>query len=247
MNFRTNFSKLCLLSNEVIKIYFEDKIVEFVPPTMKLYFNDLEFAEFKVLLKQNPKEFSKLNSIYQVTNEYEVFLAILKSNYKTEIILYFLNLIFPNINYIDSQLKINNIPLTYEEYMLLIDFLEVSCGEKDFKEFMEKINPENQIKETKNKELSEIARRMKETEDKLNELKKNKKTKAAKDENAITIDQIVVAILYEFPSLRLEDILNMNVYTLLTFWDYVGKVVDIEIQKIAAGNGLIKDFTYFIN
>lgn len=246
MNFRTNFSKLCLLSNETIKIYFEDKTVEFVPPTISLYFNDLDFMEFKAILKQNPKDFANYSFGFEVNNAYEALLALLKIGYKVDSILKFLKFVFPNVEFNNSRLEVDGVFLTSEEYMLLIEFLEVSCAEKDFDEFMKKIEPQPDPKNNKEKELSGLAKRFKEVEDKLNELKKSKK-KTDEKQKAITIDQIVVAILYEFPSFSVKDVLDMNVVTLLQFWQYVGKVVDTQIQITAAGNGLIKDFTYFIN
>jgi hypothetical protein len=35
--------------------------------------------------------------------------------------------------------------------------------------------------------------------------------------------------------------------TLLDLWKYISKIVDNQIQIVAAGNGLTKKFTYFIN
>jgi hypothetical protein len=246
MNFKTNFSKLALLSNDKIFIYFDDKTVEFVPPNIKLYLNDNRFLEFKSLMKQDVKNFPIKDLGFIVENEYDIFIAILKADYikyEAEFLLTYLNMIFPNIEFNNSRLEIKGIKITYEEYMLLLDFLEVSCAEKDFDDFMNKV--EKKAVEVKvEKPLSDLEKRMKENEEKLNSMKKKKNETR---QGAITIDQIVIAIQYEFPSLRLDDIFKMNMFTLLNYWRYVGKVVDTQIQTIAAGNGLIKDFTYFIN
>lgn len=246
MNFKTNLNKLTLLSNTKIKIYFEDKTIDFIPPNIINYFSDLDFLEFKFLLKQNPKNFSSEElGDYHIENEYEFFLITLKTGYKKEQLLnYFLQL-FPNLEYKNNGFYSNNISLKYEEYLLLLDILEISCGEKDLDKFLNQNIKQEEVKKiNKDPHLAELEAKMKAGQEKLEELKKSKKQK---EKNGLTIDQIVIAILYEFPSFKLEDILRMNVFAVLYLWENVGKVIDTEIQKIAAGNGLLKDFTYFIN
>ena len=246
MNFSTNFSKLALMANETIKIYFTDKTVEFVPPNLRLYLLDLDFFEFSILFTQNSESFNKdfLNENFVTENKYEAFLAILYSNYKNEEILYYLNKIFPNLEYKNKQIKCNDVPLSNEEYDVLIDFLEVSYATLDFKTFMKKMDLDYQG----SKELTDAQKKMKEAEERIAKAKKkNKKNKDNKPSPTITIDQIIIAVLYEFPGLGIEDIYNMNLFTLLEFWTYVSKVVDNQILIVAAGNGLSKEFTYFIN
>lgn len=242
MNFRTNFNKISLLGNIPIKIYFEDKTVEFVPPNLRLYLTDLDFAEFLYIIKQTPEEYNSIvgNTYFIVKNNYETFLAILKTYDKAKTVIEYFNKLFPNLNYVDSQFKCNEVPLTDEEYNILIDALFVSCAEKEYNEF---INQTKKV-EVKNSFLTEAENRLKAIKDKAKKVDKKEDTSKA---NAITIDQIIIAILYEFPSLTLDRIYDMNMFTLLDFWKYISKVVDNQIQIVAAGNGNIKKFTYFIN
>lgn len=242
MNFRTNFNKISLLGNELIKIYFEDKTVEFVPPNLRLYLTDLDFTELMFILKQTPEEYNSMVKIptFIVNNNYEVFLAILKVYEKSTTTIYYFNKLFPNLDYIDSQFKCNDVPLTYEEYNILIDILLVSCAEKEYEEF---VNRTKKV-EVKNSFLTEAENRLKAIKDKAKKVDKEENTSKT---NAITFDQIIIAILYEFPSLTLDRIYDMNMFTLLDFWKYISKVVDNQIQIVAAGNGNVKKFTYFIN
>lgn len=244
MNFKTNFSKLTLLGNEKIKIYFDDKTVEFVPPNVRRYLTDLDFIEFMYILKMEPKDFSKIfNGNFVVETKYEVLMAILKTDYKTSLILQYFNELFPNIVYKESHLECNTY-ITSEEYDLLIEFLLVSCAELSFDSLMSKIDGG---KQEEIKPLTDLEKRKLEVEEKLKKAKEKKKSQTDKKDSSITIDQIVVAILYEFPSLSIDDIYSMNMITLLDFWKYVAKVIDTQIHITAAGNGLTKDFTYFIN
>lgn len=242
MNFKTNFNKITLLGNQIIRIYFDDKTIEFVPPNLKLYLTNYDFMELIYMLKLTPSDLVKIFPIqnFIVENNYETFISIIK-NYKTDEFLNYFNQIFPNIEYKNSHFECGGIPLNSEEYDLLLEFLFVSCGERDFSSLMQKIDLSY-----KKEELTELQKRKLEQDKKVQELKNKKKNKDKKD-SSITIDQIVIAILYEFPSLSLEDIYNMNMVTLLDLWSYIAKIVDNQIQIVAAGNGLIKEFTYFIH
>lgn len=248
MNFKTNFNKISLLGNKLIKIYFDDKTIEFVPPSVESYLTDYDFIEFMFLMKLTPEEFSKSfnNQIFVIKNSYEVFMTLLKIDYKKESLLNYFKKIFPNIDYLNSHLECDGKDINSDEYNLLIDFLLVSCAEKDFNDFMAKIDFSYQ---TKNKELTPLQKKKLEQEKKLEEIKnkKKQKNKGSESKDAITIDQIIIAVLYEFPGLTLQEIYNMNMITLIEFWKYVSKVLDTQIQIVAAGNGLVKEFTYFIH
>lgn len=250
MNFRTNFGKLALLGNVPIKIYFPSKTVEFVPPNITTYLLDEKFLSFLYFIKLTPQEFKKIveKQDFIVENKYEVFLTYLKSEVGVQDVLGYFKKIFPNLEYKTSQFFCGESPLNSEEYDILLEMLSISCGEEEIEPFLKKMETSAQ----EPKELSPAEKRMKETQDKLKAIKeKGKKKNNKKDNNSksstITIDQIVIAILYEFPSFKLDDLYNMNMFTLLSFWKYVSKVVDNQIQIVAAGNGHIKEFTYFIN
>ena len=245
MNFKTNLTRLALLSGSNIKIYFENKVVELCPPSLKLYLTDLDFLEFLSLLKQKPVDFNKNIALtgYSVETSYDVLQLLIKLEYKTSELLTYFKIIFPNSDFRDGVFYFNDQELTNEEYDIILEILLLTCAEGDLNLFLSKLETKE---EPVVKKLSVIEKKMKENADKMASMKKvDEKTKNSN--STITIDQIVIGILYEFPSLRLEDIFSMNMVTLLDFWKYVSKVVDNQIQIVAAGNGLTKEFTYFIN
>lgn len=248
MNFRSNLDKNCLLSSAAIEVYFDNKKVSIVAPSVKMYLTDLDFQSFIYTVKLTPEKFREIvnSSDYVVNTEYEQLLAILKikglEHYRGLLIKY-MGLIFPNLTYKNSAFFCGEQLLTSEEYKILIDMLLVSCGEKDIKIFagLEEVLPE--------KPLSASEKRMKEVEEKLRKVKEKKKQKTdkkTKESSVVTYDQIVIAIMYEFKSLTLEKIYDMNMFTLLELYGYISKVVDNQIQIVAAGNGNLKNFTYFI-
>lgn len=245
MTFKTNLSRLSLIGNKPIKIYFENKTIIFRPPSISLYLTDLDFSEFLAILKEEPQEFNDTPGIgFIVETKYEIIQALLNMGYKKEMITQFFQLLFPNLTLNECMFYVDNEELTNEEYEILLKILLVSCGEKSLDEFIEYGN--NTVAKSEVIVEDPLLAKIRAQEQRLKEMKNKKEKKSTADGSAITIDQIVIGILYEFPSFSLEDIYNMNMFTLLHFWTYVGKVVDTQIQIIAAGNGLIKKFTYFI-
>lgn len=250
MNFKTNFNKLTLLGNIPNKIYFEDKTVEFVPPNLQLYLMDLDFIEILSLLKQSPEEFNKNIEVTKMVIEtrYGILRFLLYSKFRTKDVEQFISSVFPNLKIIDDLLYCDDKKITEKEYNILLDFILVSCAEKGYDELIKELEVEAEIKSER--ELTPAEKKMKELQDKVDKAKKKNKSKepsSKSEESSITIDQIIIAILYEFPNLSIKDIYSMNMFSLLQFWTYVGKVVDTQIQIVAAGNGNLKKFTYFIN
>lgn len=246
MNFKTNLNKNTLIGNEIIKIYFENKTVEFVPPNLRKYIMDLDFLETYYVLKQNPDDFNKnINTGMKIETRYGILRYFLYTKFREEWFGYFIGSLFPNIEILDDKLLCNNSEITSEEYEILFDFIAVSCAEISYEDFIKKIDNSS----SKIKDLTEDEKKQKEVQERLEKAKnkKNKKDTNKSNGNKITIDQIVIAILYEFSNLSIEDVYNMNMFTLLEFWSYIGKIIDNQIQIVAAGNGNLKEFTYFIH
>lgn len=239
MIFKTDLNKLLLLGNKTIHIFFKDKIVNFIPPTLELLYS-YNFSELKTVLDT---DYTTIDLHIIVENQYEFFLAFLKISDHRDIIMENFNKIFPNIIYSKNQLFCDDLPITNDEFLVLRDFLKVTCAEQDLSTILPEAQVEQEEEKPKGK-FAELFNKLQDNEEKLKKMKeKNKKGSSGN----ITIDQIVVAIIYEFPSLKIEDVFQMNLFSILEMWKYVSKVIDTKIQITAAGNGLVKNFTYFIN
>jgi hypothetical protein len=246
MNFKSNLSKLALLSNRPLKIFLENKEVTFVPPTVAEYFTDMDFIEFYSSITTPVEKMNEILKDYRIIldSRYGILKLLLKTSERKEVYYKILQKMLPNVEIKENLLYFNAAPLTNEEYDYILNILEVSCGTKKLEEFE---------KEASVKKLSEYDRKMQEQEERIKRIKESKnKVKLGKDENkseakTITIDQIVIALTYEFASLTINTIFDLNVFTFLYFYGQLNKIVDNQIQIQAAGNGLTKKFTYFIN
>jgi len=239
MNFRTNFSKTALLSNTKIIVEFDDKTVELIPPTLNQYLHDLDMIQTLGILRIEPKDFNEQvsESNFIVDSKMGVLLSIFDlKQFNGDKIKQTLFKLFPNLTYGRTEIFCEGLPLSNEEFDLLLKMLQISCDEQKF----EVLSPKSQ-------EDSEIEKKLKEQKDKINQLKKKtQEVKQANSNTEITMDQIVMALCYEFPAFTPDYIFNMNVFSVMYYYSYIGKIIDNQIQIVAAGNGLAKEFKYFI-
>jgi hypothetical protein len=61
-----------------------------------------------------------------------------------------------------------------------------------------------------------------------------------------SVNDMIIAILYEYQQYKIEDIMKMNIYTFNYLFKYIGKIANYEVSKIAMGNGNTKKHKYFI-
>ena len=91
----------------------------------------------------------------------------------------------------------------------------------------------------------EFTKREKEIKLRAQKIRNNKKNKNSKDKDD-SFENVIAAIIYEFPQYKIEDVFNLNIFTFNYLVKYIGKIANYEVSKIAAGNGLTKKHKYFI-
>jgi hypothetical protein len=89
----------------------------------------------------------------------------------------------------------------------------------------------------------EMTIKMKKMQEKIAEIKQKGRRM---NENSTSFEDMFAALLYEYPQYKMEDLFELNIYTLYYLFKYVGKIANYEVSKVAAGNGLTKKHKYFI-
>ena len=243
MIIKHNFNKLNLLKNNIIELHFDNKIIKIQPPTLEDYYLNIEFQMFMMMLKQDINEILKRDPNFPLVVEtpYELIQAFIMLNLHKETLIRGFQKITPELTFDKNELTYNNIKLTSEEFDYILKVLWVSCGELEFDKTIKDFEP------TTTQKLSEVQQKLLDHQKRIDDAKAKKNKKQQNDKSNITIENIVLAILYEFPSFTSEDVYKMNMFTIYYLWQLLSRVVDNQIQIVAAGNGNIKDFTYFIN
>ena len=234
MSFKYNASDIVLLSNEPI-IFFDEENGQkfnFIPPKLKDFYLNDDLNFIITLLDSDIEDLKKMVNL-DIKNHYS-FLHIVLSLRKTVVefekmsiqILNGLSKLIPNIHF-DKILRIDDIIVDSNLFHNIIKVLFICLDKK------------KPIIEPDDDEFTKMEKQAKIRAEKI-------RNKSKKNDDGTQIKDIIIAILYEFPQYKIEDILDMNMYTIYYLFKYVGKIANYEVSKIAAGNGLAKKHKYFI-
>jgi hypothetical protein len=143
--------------------------------------------------------------------------------------------------YKDKTLYIDNEKILSYELNYIIDTIMVALGRKQYEE---KEEDEEKIAET-NPMMAKILAAQKETEEKLNKIKQKKAKKSGK---GYTIEEILLAVSYEF-GLSAEYLLNLNYFALIWYFGFVAKVDAHKLNQMILSSGMSKQksYSYWLN
>lgn len=239
-NFKNNLNKLNLLRNKA-SFLIDDMTVNLTFPTIEDSL-ELDFNTFLTVISVKKKDIDVKALGIKAESDVELSMGLLlKSNFKTVAQKYFKRYV-GDIEFSENIIKIGDKRITSKEYQFIIESMQVA---------MKKIPLPDLEKEKKEKEeldgMSEMERKMLLKQRAVEEkLAKAKQKKNDKRENGLSLDDVCLALMYHFPQLTIETILSMNFYTLTWYFSYVGQLDAHEVHRIAAGNGLLKNYKYFI-
>ena len=227
--YSSNFSKLYLLSNNLISIKFKSCTIKLKIPTMKMVLDDDKIINFLTLLS-NKDGFWSNNGYFIANNAYEFLLGIHNFIDKE----FFKNIweyIFPNLILDNRSIKCGDIDITPEELSIVVDMLLVGCNFKDYEDF-EKSSIENT-----DSELSEWDKKLKENEERI------KKTKSkSNSKHEIKMDEVFISIIHIFPQFTINSLMEMNYFSIMYLFKWSQKIIVQRVNDIAAGNGIAKNY-----
>ena len=233
MSFNYNANDIVLLSGDPIIFKSEEKHKEFkmMQPTLKQIYTNNDLLFLIAFLDKDLEEIKKWIS-FNVESHYDFIhlissLSNVNEDFKklSKDLLNGLKVILPNIEF-DKVLRLKDIVITRKLFeQIVLVFYKTMKKEKII------INEDDDAFTKKQKEMKLRTQRI-----------KNQNGK--KDGN--DLNDIITAVLYEFPQYKIIEILEMNLYTVYFLFGIVGKIANYEVSKIAAGNGLTKKHKYLI-
>lgn len=238
LNFNNNFSEIRLIANQNIE-FFDDNynlMFEIVPVKVKDVYLDEDLIWFINFLDTSIEDLKKDINGFEIKNHLDfielVFTIINDTNQKTvrtQIYNSFKKII-PKTNFTNNKIHFGNIEL---DNKILQDIRKIIL-----KMFNKNIEEFEEVEENEDPKMAEF-RAMK---SKIAKMKENKR----KNSNSLGFKDMFAAILYEFPQYKLEDLFELNIYNFYYLFEYIGKIANYEVSKIAAGNGIAKKHKYFI-
>jgi hypothetical protein len=235
----STFDRMSLIHNVPVQFSINNRrIIEFTFPTVRDTMSDLNFRTFLGIISLTPDKVKekKIEFKFIVEKQGDIIQGLISSeDYSKVLVPYFLKYIKNSVKktegiYVDEE-KVMSYELDY-----IVDKILVSLGKKNFEEEKEKnTKPIDPV-------FAKILEAQKKSEEKL------KKAKASKNENNVTIEEIMLALCYEF-GFNYNDLLELNYFTLIWHFGYVGKVDGHKLNQMILSSGLSKqkNYSYWLN
>jgi large-conductance mechanosensitive channel len=222
-----NVNTLNLLRNkDFVLINHQGIKITFKVPNLEDYITDRNLLTFLSLLEVDRAQFSGLD----VSTNYKMLVVLINNNLYTEEIVFTLNKYIPNIIIKPEGFYIDKNKLIAPELDFIILAWKIALGSKTLEDIPSSSKEEQ--------ELDEFEKKIKEKEEKI------KKIKSKAETNNLDIEKVLITVMKEF-TLKMEDLLPMNMYTLFWYYKYGLKYGFYRIETVAAGNGLLKKHKHF--
>lgn len=230
------FNRIQLLRNKPIKIsrslpnlYFHVQ----GPTIGEVYDNDKLFLVVQILMMEEA-ELKKFLKIEDKLSKLEILTLILTKFEERGILLIEMQKVILGLNLKDNKIFIDKYQMTKKELELTSEVLQLIMGQKN----------DSNIEE---ENLTPEEIRVKELEKKVQEKKKKQEDKKETNSENL-LENIIMAVIYEF-RLSIEEIMNMNYFTLIWHYSYTSKLHVYRINQSAIGSGMVKKINtdYFTN
>jgi phage anti-repressor protein len=229
-----NLNHLTLLRNKEITIVADnDTRVQFRLPTLDAYMVDTNLTILLNIMKMDLKEF-KVDETFAFQNHYELLLYLCFNgdlqNNLTDILQEHIN----DLRIQENGLYVGITRIKPEEFEFIIQAFKIALGLKK----LDDMEDPDLIED-------EYAKKTRQAEERLQRIKK-KGAKEQGTENGFELDTIMLGVIKEF-GFSMDQLLSMNIYTLLWFYRYVWKINAYNVETIAYGNGLIKKHKHYLD
>jgi hypothetical protein len=240
---RSTFEKNALINHLPVEFSFENRRnIKFTYPNIEDLLSDLDLQLFISMISLNKEKIqqTKIAVNFPVETRGEIisnFIAF--TDYGLILKKYFLKYLHNSVEK-DNLLYVGDLKVNSNEFEYIAWVILVSCGAEQVQD--EDIGPAKKV-EKLNPEMEEILKKQKEAEEKLNRIKQKK----AKN-SGFTIEQIMLAITYEF-AIPMKDLIKLNYYALFWYFSFVGRVDSHKLNQLIISSGFSKkkDYSYWLN
>ena len=235
----SNFNEIALLCNAPIKLQCEKGFIILHMPTIKDEYSSLYDCNFFFgCCIKSLADLKKDLNLPQLNSKYELIKTICSESADLGMgIIQCLNMIIEDFKYVDGSFYSGQVLITNEVFEEICNYIAVAIGGLSFQDLK------------KQEELAAMSpeERAWEERKRINESKIRKsKSKTGK---TISLDMIMACVTYEF-HISLQELYEMNKYTVYFFYSQIGKISSYEVTKIAAGTGNLgkkSKHTYWTN
>lgn len=231
-----NFTGANLLLNSIITYQYDDSFVHFSVPTIRDSIEDPDFILFQSLLSMSVEQYQKMMPEFYIKDRSTGIYTILTQStvYRESVKTYFEKYILKS-KLTEKGIEVEDRPLSLEEYEFILYVMRASFG---LEEVLSEAEVAAKLEEKRQYEaMSEMEKRMYDRHQKtLERLQKVKAKQRKNSELEITLEKVVIGVMKEF-NYTLEEIKELNFYTLYQLFGYVFKIDHYAFMQMAAANG----------
>jgi len=240
---KTTLQKISLIENIPVQFSInERRIIEFKFPTVYDLMADLEFKKFMSIISLTPEKVKelKLNLPFDTTEHGKLIQGLIGFTEYSQLLLKYFKKFVKDSEIIENALVVNSEKIMSYELQYIVEVMQMSLGQKVF--------IEDDVAENKNVDpnspIGQILEKQKATEEKLRKVK----AKKAANGKGYSIEEIMLAISYEF-GLTLQELLNKTYFAVIWYFGYVSKVDAHKLnqQILSSGMSKQKSYNYWLN
>ena len=239
---KTTLQKISLIENIPVQFSInERRIIEFKFPTVYDLMADLEFKKFMSIISLTPEKVKelKLNLPFDTTEHGKLIQGLIGFTEYSQLLLKYFKKFVKDSEIIENALVVNSEKIMSYELQYIVEVMQMSLGQKVFIEDAEENSGIN-----KDSLIGKILEQQKAAEEKLRKVK----AKKAANGKGYSIEEIMLAISYEF-GLTLQELLNKTYFALIWYFGYVSKVDAHKLnqQILSSGMSKQKSYNYWLN
>lgn len=239
---KTTLQKISLIENISIQFSInERRIIEFKCPTVYDLISDLEFKKFMSVISLTPEKVKelKLNLPFDSSEHGKLIQGFMAFSEYSKLLLKYFKKFVKDSEILENTLVVNSEKVMSYELKYIVEVMQMSLGQKVFIE-----DAEESSSIDKDSLMGKILEQQKTAEEKLRKVK----AKKAANAKGYSIEEIMLAISYEF-GLTLQELLNKTYFALIWYFGYVSKVDAHKLnqQILSSGMSKQKSYNYWLN
>lgn len=240
-NIKTTLQKLSLIENIPIQFSIDNRRpISFTCPTTYDLFSDLDIKIFITLISLTSEKIKelKINVNFDTSTTGKIIQGFMGFTDYGPTLKKYLSKYIKNSEIIDNAIFVEKEKILSSELEYIADVMQISLGQKEFDEKQES------EAELDDPVIGKILKAQKEAEEKLKKVKSNK----AKNGKGYSIEEIMLAISYEF-GYSMKDLLNKTYFALIWYFGFVSKVDAHKLNQMILSSGMSKQkkYSYWLN
>lgn len=238
---KTTLEKISLIENLPIEFSInERRPIKFTCPTIYELFSELDIKMFTTIISLTADKLKemKLSVQFDTSDAGKIIQGFMGfTEYGSILRKYFAKYIV-NAEIVENSILVNGEKVLSYELEYIADVIKIALGQKNFEE----------KQETSDQPLDPVMGKILEAQRKSEEKLRKIKAKKASQGKGYSIEEIMVAISYEF-GYPIKDLMNKTYFSLIWYFGFVSKVDAHKLNQMILSSGMSKQksYSYWLN